>query len=248
MFTPAVQTALVTGGGSGMGRASVLALAAKGIDVVVADLNPDAALAVADEAAAMGRRSLALEVDVADSVRVAGMFAACYEAGLELQMVVHAAAIMGRTALTEDVTDEQWRQMTAINLDGTFFVAREAVRRMKLTGGGRIALFSSVASLTPSPGAVPYSATKGAVNMMAKSMGAESARHNIRVNAVAPGYIDTPMLTGLPDGFADHIVKKTPLRRLGRAEEIAGLIAFLASPEADFITGQVISPNGGLVI
>ena len=114
--------------------------------------------------------------------------------------------------------------------------------------GRPIVLFSSVASLTPTPGAIGYSAAKGAVNMLAKSLAAEAARHNIRVNVIAPGYVNTPMLDGLPDGFREHIVKKTPLKRLGEPREIAGLALYLASEEADFITGQVFSPNGGLVI
>ena len=109
-------------------------------------------------------------------------------------------------------------------------------------------LFSSVAALTPTPGAIHYSAAKGAVNMLARSLAVEAAPHNVRVNAVAPGYIETPMLKGLPEGFSDYIIKKTPLKRLGRPDEVAGLVSFLASEEADFMTGQILSPNGGLVI
>ena len=136
----------------------------------------------------------------------------------------------------------------AVNLDGAFFCCREAVRWMKDTSGGRIVLFSSVASMTPTPGAIPYSAAKGGVNMLAKSLASEAAKHNIRVNVVAPGYIRTPMLDELPQGFEDYIVKRTPLKRLGEVDEVSGLVAFLASEKADFFTGQVLSPNGGLVI
>ena len=129
-----------------------------------------------------------------------------------------------------------------------FYACREGVRWMKEHETGRIILFSSVASLTPTPGALHYSASKGAVNMMGRTLAKEVSRYNIRVNVVAPGYIETPMLDGLPEGFSDYIIKKTPLRRLGEPEEIGALVAFLASPEADFITGQVLSPNGGFVI
>jgi 3-oxoacyl-[acyl-carrier protein] reductase len=93
-----------------------------------------------------------------------------------------------------------------------------------------------------------YSATKGGINQLGKTLAQEVAKYNIRVNVIAPGYIKTPMLKDLPEGFSDYILKRTPLRRLGELEEIAALVSFLASPEADFFTGQVFSPNGGLVI
>jgi NAD(P)-dependent dehydrogenase (short-subunit alcohol dehydrogenase family) len=135
-----------------------------------------------------------------------------------------------------------------VNLDGAFHCAREAVRWMKENGTGRIILFSSVAAMTPTPGALHYSAAKAGVSMLGRTLALEVARHNIRVNVIAPGYVDTPMLGGVPEGFLDRIVQKTPLRRLGEVEEVAALVTFLASPEADFFTGQVLSPNGGLVI
>jgi NAD(P)-dependent dehydrogenase (short-subunit alcohol dehydrogenase family) len=138
--------------------------------------------------------------------------------------------------------------MMAINLNGVFYCCREAVRWMKDHRSGRIILFSSVASLTPTPGALHYSAAKGAVNMLGRTLAQEVAKHNIRVNVIAPGYVRTSMLNDLPDGFSDYIIKRTPLRRFGEVEEIAVLVSFLASPEADFFTGQVFSPNGGLVI
>jgi NAD(P)-dependent dehydrogenase (short-subunit alcohol dehydrogenase family) len=121
---------------------------------------------------------------------------------------------------------------------------------MKDNKTGRIVLFSSVASLTPTPGAIHYSAAKGAVNMFGKTLAVEAAKHNIRVNVIAPGYIETPMMKGMKgmEGFLDSIVKKTPLKRFGQPDEIASLVAYLATDEADFMTGQVISMNGGLVI
>ena len=179
---------------------------------------------------------------------MAGLFRTLKERVDRLDLLVHTAGMLGRTVFIEDMTDEEWRRMMAVNLDGMFYVCREAVRWMKEHRTGRMILFSSVASLTPTPGALHYSASKGAVNMLGRTLAKEVARHNIRVNIVAPGYIETPMLEGLPEGFADFIIKKTPLKRLGKPEEIGALVAFLASPEADFFTGQVFSPNGGFVI
>ena len=248
MRTGTIDTTLITGGGSGLGRAAALALGAKGIRVWVADLDRQRAQAVAQEVVKAGGRARALVVDVARSESVAALFRELRQEEEALGLLVHTAAVMGRTAFVEEISDSEWRRMMAVNLDGPFFCCREAVGWMKETGGGRIILFSSVASLTPTPGAVAYSAAKGGVNLLAKSLAAETARHNIRVNVIAPGYISTPMLEGLPQGFEERIIRKTPLKRLGRPEEVAGLVAFLATAEADFFTGQVLSPNGGLVI
>jgi NAD(P)-dependent dehydrogenase (short-subunit alcohol dehydrogenase family) len=248
MKTGKVETALVVGGGSGMGRAAAIELARQGISVYVADLN----LAAAEETArlATGTQSHPepFQVDVSRKESVSSLFQRLRERVPRLDLLVHTAAILGRTVMIEDMTDEDWRQMIAINLDGVFYCCREAVRWMKDHRSGRIILFSSVASLTPTPGALHYSAVKGAVNMLGRTLAQEVAKHNIRVNVIAPGYIRTSMLNGLPDGFSDYIIKRTPLRRFGEVEEIAALVSFLASPQADFFTGQVFSPNGGLVI
>ena len=248
MRTANVETALITGGASGMGLAAAKALSSRGVRVMIADVDLDRAREAARNITSGGGRAEAFQVDISDGSSVRDLFMRLKEVAQKLDLVAHSAAILGETAYLEDVTDEAWRRMMAINLDGVFFCCREAVRWMKETGGGRIVLFSSVASLTPTPGAIPYSAAKAGVNMLAKSLASEAAKHNIRVNVIAPGYVRTPMLGGLPDGFEEYIVKKTPLKRLGEVDEVAGLMSFLASEEADFFTGQVFSPNGGLVI
>lgn len=248
MKTKKVSTALVIGGGSGMGRAAAGALGNLGIRVFVADLDIRAAQETVSNTLAPETRGDAYPVDVSRSDSVGALFQALRERVDRLDLLLHTAASLGKTVFVEDMTDEEWRRMMAVNLDGMFYACRESVRWMKEHRTGRIILFSSVASLTPTPGALHYSASKGAVNMMGKTLAQEVARYNIRVNVVAPGYVETPMLDGLPEGFSDYIVKKTPLRRLGEPEEIGALVAFLASPEADFFTGQVLSPNGGFVI
>jgi NAD(P)-dependent dehydrogenase (short-subunit alcohol dehydrogenase family) len=247
MKTAKVETALVVGGGSGMGQAAAAALVSQGIRVFVADVSLPAAEKTVRMAAHRKGLAEAFQVDVANSASVSSLFEVLRERAERLDLLVHTAAILGRTVFIDDMKDEEWRQMMAVNLDGTFFCCREAVRWMKLHQSGRILLFSSVASLTPTPGALHYGAAKGAINVLGKSLAQEVAKYNIRVNVIAPGYIRTSMLDGLPDGFSDYILKKTPLRRLGEVEEIAALISFLASPGADFFTGQVFSPNGGLV-
>jgi NAD(P)-dependent dehydrogenase (short-subunit alcohol dehydrogenase family) len=243
-----VETVLLVGGGSGMGRAVAEALCRPSIRIFVADLDISAAEQTCEAAVASGGRAEALPLDVSQSESVAALFGELKRRVDRLDLMVQTAAILGRTAFIEEMTDEEWHRMIAVNLNGAFYCCREAVRWMKMHQTGRIILFSSVAALTPTPGSIHYSAAKGAVNMFGRTLAQEAAKHNIRVNIVAPGYIQTPMLDGLPGGFPDYILKKTPLRRLGEVGEIAALVRFLASPEADFFTGQILSPNGGLVI
>ena len=230
-----------------MGRSVATALANLGIRIFVADLDLEAARETVSNISGLQERGEAFHVDVSRSDSVTTLFQAMRNRVNRLDLLVNTAAMLGQTVFIEDLTDEEWRRMMAVNLDGMFYVCREAVRWMKERRTGRIVLFSSVASLTPTPGALHYSASKGGVNMMGKTLAREVARHNIRVNVVAPGYVETPMLDGLPDGFSKYAAKKTPLQRLGEPDEIGALVAFLASPEADFFTGQILSPNGGFV-
>ena len=231
-----------------MGRAVAQELCRSGIQVFVADVDLAAAGKTVQAAESFTGQAEAHRVDVSSSNSVESLFAGLMQRVESLDLLVHAAAVLGQTVFIEQMDDQEWRQMMTVNLDGAFYCCREAVRWMKLHRTGRIILFSSVAALTPTPGAVHYSAAKGGINMLGKSLAKEVAKYNIRVNIIAPGYIHTPMLNGLPQGFSDAILKKTPLKRFGEVEEIAALVSFLASPEADFFTGQIFSPNGGLVI
>ncbi len=248
MQTDKVETALVTGGGSGMGRAVVEELCSAGLRVFVADVNLKSAVETAKAAATNNGSAEAYEVDISSSYSVASLFKKIKDATERLDLLVHTAAVMGRTAFIEDMEDEDWKKVVSVDLDGVFYCCREAVRWMKGHKTGRIILFSSVASQAPTPGALAYSAAKGGVNMLGKTLAQELAKYNIRVNIIAPGYIQTPMLKGLPEGFSDYVIKRTPLKRFGEVGEIARLVSYLASPEADFFTGQIFSPNGGFVI
>lgn len=248
MKTMDVSTALVVGGASGMGRATAEALGRSGIRVFIADSNMNRAKDVVGVIESKNGKAEAFPVDISRSASVAALFSKLQERVERLDLMVHTAGILGRTLFIEDMEDEEWRSMMATNLDGMFYCCREAVRWMKKHQTGRLILFSSVASLTPTPGSLHYSAAKGGVNMLGKTLAQEVAKYNIRVNIVAPGYIDTTMLDQLPAGFSDYVIKRSPLKRLGDASEIAGLVSFLASREADFFTGQIISPNGGWVI
>lgn len=245
----AIKNALIIGAGSGMGRAAAEALLDGGYRVHAADLSLAACrgwIDALDDARAATARPY--QVDIASSASVGALFSKVGQHAEKLDLMVHAAGILGHTAFIEDMDDDEWRQMMSVNLDGVFFCCREAVRWMKSYRSGRILLFSSVAALTPTPGALHYSVAKGGVNMLGKTLAKEVARHNIQVNIIAPGYIETPMLQDMPRGFLAHILKQTPQGRLGTSAEIAALVLFLASDEASFFTGQVFSPNGGFVI
>jgi len=204
MKTKKVETALVIGGGSGMGQAAAKALGRLGIRVFIADVNKSAAEETVRAITESKDQAEAYQVDISRSKSVAALFESLKGRTERLDLMVQTAAILGRTVFMEDMNDEEWRQMTAINLDGVFYCCREAVRWMKVHKTGRIILFSSVASLTPTPGAVHYSTTKGGVNMLGKTLAAEVAKHNIRVNIIAS-------LTPTPG--AVHY--STPTRRWG---------------------------------
>lgn len=248
MQTKEIKTALITGGASGIGKAIAYKLSKLGISVYMADINISQAEIVADEITQGGGKAKAFHVDISNSSMVNELFRKLRGQTERLDLLVNAAAILDQTTFIEEITDDQWRRMISVNLDGTFFCCREAVHWMKEQQSGRIINFSSVAGLTPTPGALHYSAAKGAIILLTRTLAREVARYNIRVNTIAPGYIQTPMLDKMEDKFKEFILKNTPLKRFGKVEEIASLVAFLATPEADFFTGQIFSPNGGLVI
>ena len=248
MRTEECKTALIVGGASGMGRAISEEVSRHGLRVFVADTDITQAQSVVKTINEDGGEATALHVDVSQSSLVTRLFNELRGLTEQLDLLVNTAGILGKTVFIEEMTDEQWRQMMSVNLDGTFYCCREAVRWMQEHKTGRILNFSSVAGLTPTPGALHYSVSTGAVIQLTRTLAKEVARYNIRVNAIAPGYIGTPMLDEIEDAFKEHILKVTPLKRFGVSQEIAGLVSFLMSPEADFFTGQVFSPNGGLVI
>ncbi len=244
----ACRRALVVGGGSGIGKAVCEMLGQDDVSVAVADVADEQAALVARGICQRGGMASAHRVDVSDSGDVARLFAVLREQWTELDLLVNCFGILGETAFIEDLEDGAWDRMLAVNLSGVFYCCREGVRWMKERNGGRIVNFGSVAALMPTPGALHYSASKAGVVQLSKTLAREVARYDIRVNVIAPGYVETPMLDAMDEDFQQQILRRTPLKRFAHPEEIAALVRFLASPEADFFTGQVLSPNGGLVI
>jgi 3-oxoacyl-[acyl-carrier protein] reductase len=268
MPTLSGRVAVVTGGASGIGRAIARRLAAEGARVALADVNADGLSAVAEEMRGEGGEALAVTTDVADSGQVETLFARVIErwgtvdilsnnAGIgELSPDLRAQsedavqAMLGGArrslGVTSRMDDAEWRRMVEIHLFGTFYCTRAALRTMEERERGAIVNMASVAGLGGIPGAPHYGAAKAGIIGFTKSVALEVGRAGIRVNAIAPGLIDTPMTADAPPMIRQMILLRTPLGRTGQAEEIAAVALFLASEESSFLTGQVLSPNGGL--
>ncbi len=233
-----MSTAFVTGGGRGIGAAIARRLAADGASVIVADLDGNAARAVAEE---MGGRSV--QLDVADP---AAARAAIESAGT-LDVLVNNAGFDDFDFFTA-MTPERWRRLLAVNVEGVFACTQAALPAMQQARYGRIVNVASEAGRIGAKGNAVYAATKGAVIAFTKSIARENARYGITVNAIAPGPTDTPLLRAMSERAIEAVVAGTQLRRLGTPEEIAAAVAFLASKEAGYITGETLGVSGGMGI
>lgn len=239
------KVALVTGGGQGIGRALALALAEAGADVAVADILLTAAQRVSAEIEALGRRSLAIYVDVTQPASVQAMMEACQQALGGLDILVNNAGIFPIKPVTA-ITEEEWDRVMAVNLKGTFLCSQAALGPMRRAGGGRIINVASVSGLVGAVGLTHYAASKAGVIGFTKALAREVAPLGITVNAIAPGIIETETTRQtFPEGALQAYQAQVPLRRLGQPEDLTGLVVFLASPAAAYITGQVYAVDGG---
>lgn len=236
------KRAVIVGGGSGIGRAVAEAMAHAGAVVLVADLSGEHAAAVAVSIRSTGGRADSIVVDGADPDSVEAMVAA--SGGVDI-LVFAAGLFFAGTAESTPVAT--WRRVLEVNLTGAFVSARAVMPAMRARGGGSIVLISSSTGAHDAlPGAVAYVASKGGVTMLAKALAVDHAAEGIRVNCIAPGPTDTPMLRGLLDEAGRKAFGETlPVSRLGRAEEIAAAVLFLASDDASFVTGAVLAVDGG---
>ncbi len=240
--------AVVTGAASGIGRATALALARAGADVAVFDVNLAGGEATAGDVAKLGRRALALAVDVSNGNDVAAALERLHAALGRVAILVNVAGI-GAFAPLLQMTEAEWDRMIAVHLKGTFNCTRAVVPDMVEAHWGRVVNVASVAGLNGGgPGLSHYAAAKAGVIGFTRALAQELGPMGITVNAIAPGLIDTPMIrtAGAPADLYDGVVRRTPVGRLGVAADVAAVAAFLASDEAGFTTGQVVSPNGGV--
>ncbi|GAA5210646.1 SDR family NAD(P)-dependent oxidoreductase [Microbacterium kyungheense] len=238
------RIAVVTGGSRGIGLAVVTALEEFGAHVVIADLLDDAGAAAAASFPS-GRVEYA-HLDVTDAASVEQTFAGIAERHGAVDILVTSAGIANHQPSLE-LERETWDRVLAVNATGTFWCAREAARHMGSRGGSIVAIGSMSGELANAPQRqAAYNASKGAVHLAVKSLAIEFAEQNIRVNAVAPGYVGTELTKdGVPSDWWDDWVRRTPMARLGRPEEIASLVAFLASDAASYMTGSIVLVDGG---
>ncbi|MEV6797613.1 3-oxoacyl-ACP reductase FabG [Micromonospora rifamycinica] len=238
--------ALVTGASRGIGAAIAVALAEQGCDVVVNYRSQVAqAEAVAEKIRELGRRALVVGADVADEQQVIAMFKQIRAEWGGVQVAVLNSGVTADGHLAA-MSGQKWGDVIATNLTGTFYTAREAVKQM-YTSGGALVLISSTSGIAGRPGQGNYSASKGGVIAMARSLAYEVAPRGIRVNLVAPGFIDTDMVKKVPRAVLKEACQAIPLGRMGTAAEVAQAATFLASPAASYITGKVLTVDGGMI-
>ena len=240
------RIALVTGASRGIGRAIALALAKEGADVIVNYASSaEAAKEVVSEIKALGRKAIALKFDVASFDEVQNAVKEAEENFGPIDILVNNAGITRDTLLMR-MKEEDWDKVLGVNLKGAFNCSKAVIQGMMKRRFGRIINISSVIAFSGNPGQTNYAAAKAGLIGLTKSLAREVATRGITVNAVAPGYIETDMTAKIPEKIKQAILAQIPMGRVGKAEEVAPAVVFLASEEASYITGAVIHVNGGL--
>ena len=247
------RTAIVTGASRGIGKAIALVLAAEGANVAVCSTKVEGSQKTVDEIAAAGGKAKAYGVDVADSAAVDAVVKDVIAAFGRVDILVNNAGIT-RDGLLMRMSDDDWCRVIDVNLRGTFNFTRAVSRPMmknkadgSLPSGGAIVNITSVVGITGNAGQANYTASKGGVIAFTKTVAKELGSRNVRCNAVAPGFIRTEMTDALPDDLKSRYLEGIPLKRFGEAGDIAKAVAWLVSDDSAYVTGQIISVNGGMI-
>jgi 3-oxoacyl-[acyl-carrier protein] reductase len=241
------RVAVVTGAAQGIGRAIAVTLAQVGADIVVADMDPGRAQESVDAIGKIGRRVMNVKVNVADWNDVKNMTDRVLKEWGKIDILVNNAGIT-RDGLLVRMKEEDWSLVLQVNLNGTFHCTKAVMPSMTKQRYGRIVNIASIVGAMGNVGQANYAASKAAVIGFTKTVAREYASRMVTVNAVAPGFIDTPMTQGLPAEVKETLQKQIPLGRLGQPMDVAEAVRFLASDEAGYITGQVLHVNGGMLM
>ncbi|WYP26506.1 SDR family NAD(P)-dependent oxidoreductase [Alkalihalobacillus sp. FSL W8-0930] len=235
------KVAVITGGASGIGAATAKLFVSEGAKVVLVDLNEEKGKAFEEELKSQNAEALFIKANITSEEEVANVFKQTVDAFGKVDVVFNNAGI-GRVHPSHDLEYSEWRNTVNVDLDGVFLVARESLREMLKQGGGTIVNTASMYGWVGSPGSAAYNAAKGGVVNLTRSLALEYADKNIRVNALCPGFIDTPII---PEGDKQTLSQMTPMKRLGQAEEMAKAVLFLASDDSSYMTGNSLIVDGG---
>ena len=235
------KVAIVTGGASGIGFATAKKLILKGATVVICDINDN----IEDIASYLGNRCYGIKCDVSKEDDVKLVVETTLKNYHKIDFLVANAGIGGNANKPHELSVEDYNKVISVNQNGIFLFNKYVISSMLENGGGAIVNTSSMFGVVGTNSAFAYSVSKGAINNMTRSLALTYAKDNIRVNAVAPGYVDTPILKDVPKEYKDVMASSIPMGRLGKDSEIANLICYLLSDEASFITGDIVSIDGG---
>ena len=238
------KVAVVTGGASGIGKETAVQFALEGAKVIISDFNAELGEQAAREINALGLESVFIKTDVVKEADASSLMAFTFSRYGKLDILFNCAGV-GTLCLAEDLSEIEWDRHININLKGVFLCAKHAIPYLRKSGGGNIINAASVCSYVASPPLFAYNAAKGGVIMATKNMAVTYAKDNIRVNAICPGYIRTPLLNVLDEATLAGLAQSTPAGRLGEPIEIARCVVFLASDEASYVTGTCFIADGG---
>ena len=239
------RVAIVTGAARGIGFAVAERLSRAGARVVVADVDERSALAAVDRLREGGAEAVEAVADVTRPDEVEAMVERAIALFGGLDILVNNAGITGSDAPLSEVTDEDWERVMGLNLTATFYCCRAAISRMRERGAGAVVNVASISGKEGNPNMIPYSVSKAGVICLTKALAKEVVDDGVRVNCVAPAVIETPLLEQLGPEVIEYMTSKVPMGRMGRPEEVAAVVHFLASDDASFVTGQCYDASGG---